>query len=199
MFDAETDADLDAIVAGVRERVLWCGTAGLARALAGTDAACPAELPRPILGLFGSDQPATFAQLAACAQHWTHLPEHGAHDLADRLARGLALVSIGLPPGLARADAARRIGARLHGIAAGLLRPGTLLTAGGETLRGLCTALGAHGLRLEGRIAPGLPRSVLRGGAWDGVCVVSKSGAFGPPDLLRDLLAANGFASGDTG
>jgi len=41
---------------------------------------------------------------------------------------------------------------------------------------------------VQGRIVPGLPRSILRGGAWDGVTVVSKSGAFGYPTLLRDLL-----------
>jgi hypothetical protein len=29
---------------------------------------------------------------------------------------------------------------------------------------------------------------VMRGGRWDGVIVVSKSGAFGHPTLLRELL-----------
>lgn len=194
VFDAETDAELDAIVAAARHRrVLWCGTAGLARALAGAGAACSPLLPGPILGLFGSDQPATFAQLRACAPHWLHWTERTPHDLAERLADGLALVSIDLPPGLARDDAATRIGRALHGIATELPRPGTLLVAGGETLRGLCFALGASSLELQGRILPGLPRAILRGGIWDGVTIVSKSGAFGPPSLLRDLLARNGF------
>ena len=62
------------------------------------------------------------------------------------------------------------------------------MVAGGETLRGLCLALGATSLEVQGRIVPGLPRSVMRGGRWDGVTVLSKSGAFGPPNLLRDLL-----------
>ena len=57
-------------------------------------------------------------------------------------------------------------------------------------------SLGAASLEVQGRILPGLPRSVLRGGLWDGVTVVSKSGAFGPPHLLRDLLAANGLFEG---
>ncbi|MFL5280605.1 MAG: hypothetical protein ACJ8AW_06315 [Rhodopila sp.] len=55
-------------------------------------------------------------------------------------------------------------------------------------MRGLCLSLRAHSLEIQGRLAPGLPRSLLRGGLWDGVTVVSKSGAFGPPTLLRDLL-----------
>jgi hypothetical protein len=33
-----------------------------------------------------------------------------------------------------------------------------------------------------------VPRSILRGGRWGGVTVISKSGAFGTPALLRDLL-----------
>jgi len=51
--------------------------------------------------------------------------------------------------------------------------------------------LGAQALRVTGRLAPGLPRSVLRGGRWDGVTIISKSGAFGPPGLWRDLLQDN--------
>lgn len=194
VFDAETDADLDSVVASAGDRrVLWCGTAGLAQALAGADAACSPLLPGPILGLFGSDQPATFAQLDACTPHWLHWAERTPHDLAARLADGLALVSVDLPPGLLRDEAADRIGRALHHLATDVARPGTLLVAGGETLRGLCLALGAHSLELQGRILPGLPHAILRGGAWDGVTIVSKSGAFGPPSLLRDLLARNGF------
>ncbi|MDP9095521.1 MAG: four-carbon acid sugar kinase family protein [Pseudomonadota bacterium] len=194
IFDAETDADLEAIVAAARNRrVLWCGTAGLARAVADMDAACSPLLPRPVLGLFGSDHPASVAQLHACTPHWLHWAEQTPHDLAARLADGFALVSVDLPPGLPRDEAATRIGRALHRLASDVPRPGTLLVAGGETLRGLCLALGADSLELLGRILPGLPRSVLRGGAWDGVTVVSKSGAFGPPSLWRDLLARNGL------
>ena len=199
VFDAETDADLDKVVAGADgQDALWCGTGGLARALSGQDAACTDQLPCPVLGLFGSDQETTFAQLAVCAPHWVQLAGNATHDIAARLADGLALVSIALPSGLGRDAAASRIGRALNGLAAGLQRPGTLLVAGGETLRGLCLALGASSLELQGRILPGLPRSILRGGVWEGVTVVSKSGAFGPPTLLRDLLARNGFFNGRT-
>ena len=70
----------------------------------------------------------------------------------------------------------------------GLERPGTLLAAGGETLRALCRSLGARSLEVQGRLVPGLPRSILRGGPWDGLTVLSKSGAFGHPTLLQDFL-----------
>ncbi len=72
-------------------------------------------------------------------------------------------------------------------------RPGTLLVAGGETLKALCLALSVARLDVTGQITPGLPRSTLRGGRWDGLAVVSKSGAFGTEGVWRDLLHGNGF------
>jgi D-threonate/D-erythronate kinase len=39
---------------------------------------------------------------------------------------------------------------------------------------------------------PGIPTSVLRGGVWDGLRIVSKSGAFGDAGLLARLLAPSG-------
>jgi D-threonate/D-erythronate kinase len=194
VFDADTDEVLAAIAALPPDDVLWCGTGGLARALAGVESVASDDLPRPVLGLFGSDQPATFAQLAACAPHWFQLEDGVGLDESIRaLAQGLALLSVALPPGILRDEAARRIGCALHRAVTELWRPGTLLVAGGETLRFLCRVLGATSLELEGRIQPGLPRAVLRGGRWDGVTIVSKSGAFGPPHLLWDLLARNAF------
>jgi hypothetical protein len=35
----------------------------------------------------------------------------------------------------------------------------------------------------------------MQGGVWDGVEIVSKSGAFGPPALWRDLLIENDLMS----
>ena len=43
-------------------------------------------------------------------------------------------------------------------------------------------------LVVDGQIAPGVPWSHIRGGMWDGVRVISKSGAFGAPDLLRSFV-----------
>ncbi len=67
-------------------------------------------------------------------------------------------------------------------------RAGTLFVTGGETLRDLCTALGATGLEVDGEIEPGAPTSVMRGGDWDGQRVVAKSGAFGDTGFLARLL-----------
>lgn len=205
LWDAETDADLDAIAAAglalngplLNGRVLWCGSSGLAGALArqmGT--ACDPvamRLPRPILGLFGTNHPAMTAQIDACAEHVLALSDGGSTSatvLAQRLDRdGIALATLALPDGLARSDAAQRIEREFAQLVRRLDPPGTLLVAGGETLRGLCLALDADRLDLDGQVWPGVPCSILRGGRFDGVRVISKSGAFGDPALLRRLLA----------
>ena len=197
VFDAETDADLDRVAALAQTLpgpILWCGSAGLASALARAEVplAAPA-LDGPVLGLFGSDQAVTAAQLSACGRRWMTLPD-GSAGSAARVARaldrdGVALASLALPGGLARTEAAARIAEDLGALALRLPRPGTLLVAGGETLRGLCESFGTESLAVIGQIEPGLPISSLRGGRWDGLRVVSKSGAFGGPTLWRDLVA----------
>lgn len=172
MLDAETDADLDAIVARGRTlpgRVLWVGTGGLAGALAGRQAVpCPA-LPTPILMLIGSDHPVTLDQFRAVS---------GSPNV----------VTADLPSGIARDAALRSITATFVRVLAETPRPGTMFVTGGATLRALCEALGATGLTVDGEIEPGVPTSILRGGDWDGQRIVSKSGGFGDLGLLVRLL-----------
>jgi len=199
VYDARDEADLAAI-AGLAsgEPVLWCGSGGLAGALAqGAKPPADAALTGPVLGLFGSDRPETEAQLAACGPLRLVLSRGDAGEaphVAERLSRdGAVVASLALPSGTAREAAAGHIAEAFAAVIAGLPRPGTLLVAGGETLKALCLALDAEGLTVTGEIAPGLPRSTLRGGRWDGLPVVSKSGAFGEPGLWRDLLHRNGF------
>ncbi|OEC93269.1 MULTISPECIES: four-carbon acid sugar kinase family protein [unclassified Rhizobium] len=224
VFDAHTDDDLDAIIAWVSSElkgpVLWSGTGGLARALArnielathhllrakndkGEHHPAPSvpisrKLQRPVLGLFGSDQPITLAQLQACGPNWLKLGEGADADTIDHQIRqsGVAMVSLDLPTGLERDDAARRIAASFGGMVKALPAPGTLIVAGGETLRNLCSALDVSALSITGQAAPGLPRSTIVGGPWQGTTVISKSGAFGGPTLWRDLLSENGLIAG---
>ena len=194
VFDAESDLDLDRVVEMGRRMpgpVLWCGSGGLAGAFArGQGAAAPSQLRRPVLGLFGSDQATTASQLAACGEATIALSEgDGSTAVRRKLAdEGVAMVKFSLADGLSRIEAARRIAREMTGLIAALEPPGTLIVAGGETLKAACVAFGAHALRVTGRIAPGLPRSILQGGRWAGTDVISKSGAFGPSELWRDLL-----------
>ncbi len=196
VFDAETDADLVAIVREVRasgERVLWSGSGGLARVMAGQAAPMlPAPVRHPLLGVFGSDQRVTANQLAQCAPWRLQLTGASAQDAGCVMARlaedAAVLVDFALPDATPRDMAADMIGAAIAGLLPQLPVPRSLVVAGGETLRSACNVLGVHHLDVTGAIMPGVPRSIIRGGVWDGVEIISKSGAFGDPMLLRHLL-----------
>lgn len=196
LWDAETEDDLNRIAAaGLAHTTtpLWCGTAGLAGALAHVLDAPPRgapALPPPLLGLIGSDHPVARAQLAAAGA--LAIPDAAQPHLSAieaRLAAGAAILGFALPEGLARADAASRIAGLLRALATTLPRPGSLVVGGGATFQALCHALGASRLDVVGQIEPGIPASIMRGGAWNGMPVISRSGAFGPPDLLARLAA----------
>ncbi len=200
LWDAVTDADLDAVVAAAADQpgVLWVGSAGLAAALAraavhGEAFSSEAPLPRPVLGLIGSEHGVTREQLARLGPLHRRLDasrNDADADLRARLATdGAVFASVDLPAGTSRRAAAAAIEMRFADLLAALSPPGTMIAAGGETLRGVCEALQATHLDVVGEIMPGVPRSILRGGRWDGVTVVSKSGAFGGPDLLKQLVA----------
>jgi D-threonate/D-erythronate kinase len=193
VFDAETDEDLRRVVASVQrwgDPVLWAGSGGLAHALtAGLAHPVPDRLAGPVLGLFGSDQKVTADQLAACEAHWLEIEDEVFDPVLGRLnAAGLALVSFRMPPETPRALAAGRIATAIGRLVDQVEPPGTVVVAGGETLRTLCDAVHADRLLVQGRLVPGVPCSVISGGRWDGVTVVSKSGAFGHKHLLRDLI-----------
>jgi uncharacterized protein YgbK (DUF1537 family) len=202
LWDAESEADLDAIVAAGRAaggQVLWCGSGGLAGALARSisphDNRVEPALERPILGLFGSDQAVSAEQVDACGRYASIIEDGGGSNLADVSRRlnedGVALVRVAIQRGASRADAARRIAGAFGRLALEITRPATLLVAGGETLRAVCDALETDHLELVGQIEPGVPCSFMRGGRFDGVRVVSKSGAFGGRDLLKRLVTLN--------
>jgi len=202
LCDAETDQDLSAIVRAGKQLappILWCGSAGLARALAG--AAPPVEpVPgEPFLAIVGSGHPVTRAQLDRIEDTHPALRiavREGAAEAAEVreciAARGAALVTFLLPDYVFDAEASRRLAAILAGLAPRLDRPGGLFVSGGATLRGLADAVDADAFEVTGEVAPGLPAARVCGGRWDGVGLVSKSGGFGAPDLLARLLARAG-------
>lgn len=197
VFDAESDRELDRIVQtgrGYPGRLMWCGSGGLAGALArATNPSVPRQLNAPVLGIFGSDHPATAEQLAMCEDVLIRTID--VKSSIDRIRRaldkGVAFVSLATPGAMSRADAAVRFAGELMQMVPSIGPPKTLISAGGETLRAQCVAVGAQALKVLGRLEPGLPKSVIQGGRWDGVEVLSKSGAFGPPDLWWKLLRQN--------
>jgi D-threonate/D-erythronate kinase len=195
VFDADSDDDLHRIAEIGRNfagRLLWCGSGGLATALSrGTERAIAHTLETPVLGVFGSDHPATAAQLAMCEA--VTIGSADIDGIRRALAEGLAFVRLETPETLSRGEAATHFAREIAGIVGAVDPPKTLIVAGGETLKALMLAVGARALQVVGRLEPGLPKSVIQGGRWAGVDVISKSGAFGPPDLWSKLLKLNGL------
>ncbi|MFL6835748.1 MAG: nucleotide-binding domain containing protein [Bradyrhizobium sp.] len=199
VFDADADEDLHRVVQIGRRysgRVLWCGSGGLAGALASqTGVSASRKLKTPILGMFGSDHPATAAQLARCQR----VVVSGADgnktldQIKRALARGVAFLKLDARCGHSRAEAAQCFELQIAAVSKAIDPPGTLIVAGGETLKAQCLAVGASALQVLGRLEPGVARSAIQDGAWMGVDVISKSGAFGQSDLWWNLLNENGL------
>ena len=195
LWDAETIEALQQIVAAGRRlsgRVLWCGAAGLAEAMAGAEPLCIETIISPLLALVGTDHPVTQRQLSEVESYRVVFdPEHAASIAAieDQLEKGAVVVTVHMPGVPARHLAASRIGESFTNLLARLPQPGTLFVTGGETLSHVCAALGAEALEVQSEIEPGIPASVLKGGKWDGLRVISKSGAFGNEGLIQRLIS----------
>jgi uncharacterized protein YgbK (DUF1537 family) len=188
--DAVCDADLDALVETMMEsksRILWAGSAGLAAALARSIFAGRERIARPpnpfgpVLFCIGSTHPATLAQqrrlLAerpVCA-----LSAEGAApaEIADALRDGRN-VMLEIPRGRIPEH---RIAELLRGARE---VAGALALSGGDTASHVCRALRAQAIELHDEVEAGTPRGTLRGGAFDGVAVATKSGAFGDSGAL---------------
>lgn len=209
--DAETPSDLDRI-ASLRSQlegpILWIGSAGLSRALA--------RFPRPlvppstssILVVVGSNHPVAVGQGDVLAGSMPEVIARISHDHAidtalrhvarQIVARQPGAILFSLPPVSDAAAAAimNRTFARIPDL---VPRPDILLVVGGDTLVRLADALGASQLDVHGEIAPGLPLSRLADGAWRGTYVISKSGAFGGPSLLLEIVTAMRKRGADVG
>ena len=184
LWDSESDADLDSIVqTGIscKPPILWCGSAGLAGALARLNPAKSAspKLFQPMLGIFGTNHAVMLDQLA--------------YDAAFRISSSqyqpgrTAWVTFDLATGIDRAMARAQIDVMARDMLNGSPPPRTLVVSGGETLRGIAKTLHVKSLAVIGQLEPGIPVALLVGGPWNGTLAVTKSGAFGPPEFLTLL------------
>jgi uncharacterized protein YgbK (DUF1537 family) len=174
--DAETDADLDALVEAalaVTPQPLLVGSAGLGRALAarlgllGERVELPAGARRLVIA--GSMHPATRRQIK------------------EARAAGLTVLAT---PERAAADRTEVLGRLIEQAVAALEREAwdLVVVTGGETAVALWSALGIDRVEVTGAPAPGLALGTIRLPGREPLAVLTKAGAFGPPDLLVTLL-----------
>lgn len=199
LCDATNQSDLEALVRTGRTlkgSTLWCGSAGLAGALAGSPSRSVAVGNAAHLVVVGSNHQTTWQQIGIVAErhpHWLARFDADGAASAARINRTLAeqgrcLVHADLPPGLRAAEAAAVIERWLRNLVPHLDRPGLLTTVGGEMFAKLCAALEVRSVDAEGEWCPGVPASRLTEGPWSGLRCFSKSGAFGETGLLHALL-----------
>ncbi len=201
IFDVATDDDLRSIVrwgSRLNKPLLWCGSGGLARALAQHEAPRTAAIQKPVLAIIGTDHVVSKTQIAHAVARGATCQIVIGNDIAGDAATitdafermGSCLVTFAFPDGALPEDAAACIDDKLGALLRQIPRPSTLLVSGGKTLLSVCRAVGASYLDVDAEFGPGVPRSRLRAGRWDGVGIVSKSGGFGHPQWLAEMISA---------
>ena len=173
-------------------RRLWCGSAGLALALARRhgltpdSASPPPAAVGPLLLATASRHPVLREQLR---QLRATLPLHTPASLRpDVDAHCLAVDLSSITPQAPEAAAAA-LARHARELVERLAPPRMLVVIGGDTLLALCEAAGVRALVAEAGPRVGWGRATLLGGRWDGAVCLSRSGAFGTPDDLAVLLA----------
>lgn len=66
--------------------------------------------------------------------------------------------------------------------------PDAFLVIGGETSLALLKHIGAISLQPQAELSPGIPLSLIQGGKFDGIPIITKSGGFGNLDVLSTIL-----------
>ena len=209
--DAALEADLDRIASAGRPvavELLWVGSAGLARALAGAVSAefvAASRAAGGILTVVGSLAEASRAGVALLAddpalllltvspaslRYGPSSPDwriQAAAAVAALAAGRDVLVAIQADPGATPA-----VGALLAERLGLLLAPaaplaGALVVTGGETARAVCDAFGIAGIRMLAEIEPGVPLGLAH--ATRALPIITKAGGFGDAGTLSRCLA----------
>jgi uncharacterized protein YgbK (DUF1537 family) len=175
--DAETDEDLKTFAraaARLPGRILYAGSSGLARAIASINGMSESQpdallpIASKLFLIVGTQHPVTRLQV---------------EDLKNsRFEANLLVVGCEGDD----ADTIRNQFLKLN--------PQVLILTGGDTALLALKALGARSIGLRGEIAAGIPWGIIDGGLAHERLVVTKSGGFGSPTTLRQIL---GKLSGD--
>jgi uncharacterized protein YgbK (DUF1537 family) len=197
--DVLTDQDLDMVADFALQNTgwLWCGSAGLAHALARRlPSRPPAAVSTPETGqivfISASHHTVTHEQwrvLRASTLSATYLSGEELHAFESTSTNYPLLIDLSSATPLSSAQATSLLQAQTKVIAQHSQRPRALVVVGGDTLLALCRALGAHSLVSETALdRTGWGCARLSGGTWDGVLCHTRSGAFGNANDLIEVM-----------
>jgi uncharacterized protein YgbK (DUF1537 family) len=197
--DVQTDHDLNAVAEFALQNTgwLWCGSAGLAHALARRlperpHAAIDAPATGQIVFVSASHHTVTREQwrvLRSSALPATYLSGEDLHDLNRYSKKHPLLIDLSSTSQLTSVQATTLLRAQCRVIADHVSRPRALVVVGGDTLLALCHALGANSLISETALdRSGWGCARLSGGAWDGLVCHTRSGAFGSANDLFEVM-----------
>lgn len=187
VLDAVCDGDLDRIAAAglaTGLRILWAGSAGLAAALARTLLPGPQSDPRtvssgPLLFCLGSNHAVTVAQETALVERMrvpvVHADETTIEIIDGELRQGRHVV-LRILRGAVAKERLKELLPCDHAAA--------VVVSGGDTATLFCQAAGVRRIDLVDEVLPGIPHGAIRGGAFDGISIVTKSGGFGDANAL---------------
>jgi D-threonate/D-erythronate kinase len=187
VLDAVCDEDLDRIAAAglaTGLRILWAGSAGLAAALARTLYPGQQFDPRPVaagplLFCLGSNHAVTVAQEIALVNRMGAQVLQANHTTREMIERELSHgrhVVLRIPRGAVAKDRLKEL--------LPCERISAFMVSGGDTATLFGQAAGVQHIDLVDEVLPGIPRGIIRGGAFDGISIVTKSGGFGDADAL---------------
>lgn len=186
LCDAETGEDISTLVEAVGQAdcgpALWCGSAGLARALAesifSSAKAAPDAAPKygaPIykegkicLVFAGTPHSTTARQLEALATN----------------PAAAQCVTAAVQCGETTVERVRNLWAQVQRLGGAR---GMILT-GGDTAAFVLRALRADSILIRGEVETGIPWGVIEGGLAAGYRVITKSGGFGDREALVDAV-----------
>lgn len=208
--DAVSEADLDRIIetalASTNAPHLLCGSAGLAFALARhtglTAASGKLGSPLPTVGN-GPKVLISASHHSVLRKQWAVLrrelrpkaiAEHGCEDeivkALERAGDGAKTIWFDLSPQaeMNAAQAATLLASQTKLLMEKLPQPSQLIVVGGDTLLSLCRTARVETLYTRPPVRNGWGCARLHGGTWDGTPCYSRSGAFGEPDDLLQII-----------
>ncbi|PJE30022.1 hypothetical protein CVM50_11010 [Pseudooceanicola marinus] len=190
-----SDAELDRLITDAPDSPLWIGARGLSFALArqlGVTAPPDTGLAAPVMIANGSRDPVTLTQIAALPENLTRIeaPDGTTSDAVPTPGQPLALTITDGGGALPGAEAARRF-AETIARTARAARPAALVICGGESAQAALDRLSVTSLQIIAELRPGLPLCRIDT-AWGPVDIVTKSGGFGAPGLLAEIVTTAG-------